>query len=43
MMTVFLRRGPWGVLRAQDPAAAQAHVTISALAELPERLTTSSR
>ena len=38
LCTVFLRRGPWGHLQASRPEAAQAHLRIESLAELPERL-----
>ena len=35
MLSVFLRRGPWGTIHARWPEAAQADVTIDSLAELP--------
>ena len=38
MLAVFLRRGPWGVLHAEWPEAAQADVRLDALAELPDAL-----
>ena len=38
MVSVFLRRGPWGVLQAEWPEAAQAGLRIDSLAELPEAL-----
>jgi FMN phosphatase YigB (HAD superfamily) len=38
MFTVFIRRGPWGFLHAMRPEAAQAHLRIDSLAELPARL-----
>jgi HAD superfamily hydrolase (TIGR01509 family) len=38
MVSVFLRRGPWGVLQAEWPEADQADVRIDSLAELPEAL-----
>ena len=34
-----LRRGPWGYIYAAHPGAAQAHISIESLDELPERLT----
>jgi HAD superfamily hydrolase (TIGR01549 family) len=39
MITVFLRRGPWGHIHARYPDVAQAHIRIKSLDELPERLT----
>lgn len=38
MITVFIRRGPWGFLHAQRPEAAQAHLRIENLRELPDAL-----
>lgn len=38
MVAVFLRRGPWGYLYATRPEAAQAHIRIDSLAELPDAL-----
>lgn len=38
MVAVFIRRGPWGWLQSQWPEAAQADVTVTSLAELPEAL-----
>jgi HAD superfamily hydrolase (TIGR01509 family) len=38
MISVFLRRGPWGTLQADWPEAQQAVVRINSLAELPEAL-----
>ena len=38
MLTVFLRRGPWGYLHALRPEAAQANLRIDGLGELPEAL-----
>jgi HAD superfamily hydrolase (TIGR01549 family) len=34
MVTVFLRRGPWGLVHAERPEAAQADIRIDSLAEL---------
>ncbi len=39
MVAVLVRRGPWGYIHAAHPDAAQAHMRIDSLAELPERLT----
>ena len=36
--SVFLRRGPWGVIHARLPEAAEADLVIDGLAELPDRL-----
>ena len=38
MVVVFLRRGPWGVLHADLPAAARAHLRLDSLAMLPAAL-----
>jgi HAD superfamily hydrolase (TIGR01549 family) len=38
MLAVHLRRGPWGYLHAQWPAATQADLHIDTLGELPEAL-----
>jgi HAD superfamily hydrolase (TIGR01549 family) len=38
MLAVFLRRGPWGFLQAEHPAAAQAHLRLDSLAALPQAL-----
>lgn len=38
MAAVFLRRGPWGVLHANLPGAARAHLRIETLAELPDAI-----
>jgi FMN phosphatase YigB (HAD superfamily) len=38
MVSVFLRRGPWGYLHATWPGAAEARIRIDSLAELPEAL-----
>jgi FMN phosphatase YigB (HAD superfamily) len=38
MVAVFLRRGPWGYLHAGRPEAAQAHIRLDSLAELPAAL-----
>jgi HAD superfamily hydrolase (TIGR01549 family) len=38
MISVFLRRGPWGTLHAEWPEADRAAVRIDSLAELPEAL-----
>ena len=42
MVSVFLRRGPWGVVHAGRPEAARAHLRLESLAELPDRLRTLS-
>jgi FMN phosphatase YigB (HAD superfamily) len=38
MVTVFLRRGPWGFIHADHPSAAKAHLKVASLAELPQLL-----
>jgi HAD superfamily hydrolase (TIGR01509 family) len=38
MVSVFLRRGPWGYLHAARPEAAEARIRIDSLDELPEAL-----
>jgi FMN phosphatase YigB (HAD superfamily) len=38
MTGVFLRRGPWADVQRHWPEAAQAHVSIDSLSELPEAL-----
>jgi len=38
MVSVFVRRGPWGTLQAEWPEADQAAVQIDSLAALPEAL-----
>ena len=38
MLAVFLRRGPWGHLHAARPDAAQAHMRLESLLELPDAL-----
>jgi HAD superfamily hydrolase (TIGR01662 family) len=38
MITVFIRRGPWGFLDARRPEVVQAHLRIENLSELPEAL-----
>ena len=38
MVSVFIRRGPWGHLQATWPEAAEATIHIDSLDELPERL-----
>ena len=38
MVSVFLRRGPWGRIHARRPQAAQADIQIDTLAELPSVL-----
>jgi FMN phosphatase YigB (HAD superfamily) len=38
MITVFIRRGPWGFLHARRPEVAQAHLRIEHLGELPDAL-----
>jgi FMN phosphatase YigB (HAD superfamily) len=39
MVAVFIRRGPWGYIHATHPEVARAHLKITSLDELPERLT----
>jgi HAD superfamily hydrolase (TIGR01662 family) len=41
MVTVFLRRGPWGYIFAEHPDAARAQWRIDSLDDLPRRLHTS--
>ena len=38
MLSVHLRRGPWGYVHARWPEAAQADIRVDALAELPDAL-----
>jgi HAD superfamily hydrolase (TIGR01662 family) len=38
MVSVFVRRGPWGYLHATKPEAAEAAVRVDSLAELPAAL-----
>ena len=38
MVGVFLRRGPWGFLHATRPEAAQAHIRLNSLLDLPDAL-----
>jgi len=38
MVSVFLRRGPWGLIHARHPQASQADIQVSSLAELPRAL-----
>jgi FMN phosphatase YigB (HAD superfamily) len=38
MLTVFLRRGPWGWMHAEHPDVAQAHLRLDDLARLPDAL-----
>lgn len=38
MISIFLRRGPWGVIHARRPEAAQADLRIDSLNELPDAL-----
>jgi FMN phosphatase YigB (HAD superfamily) len=38
MVSVFIRRGPWGYLHATWPEAAEADIRIDSLEELPDRL-----
>jgi HAD superfamily hydrolase (TIGR01509 family) len=38
MVSVFVRRGPWGHLHATRPEAAQARIRVDSLAELPAAL-----
>jgi len=39
MVTVFVRRGPWGYIHSGHPDAAEALLSIDSLDELPGRLT----
>jgi hypothetical protein len=34
MTSVFLRRGPWGIIQGRRPEAAQADIRIASLTEL---------
>lgn len=43
MVSVFLPRGPWGLIHSRRPEAAQADIRINSLAELPNRLSTFTR
>ena len=38
MVAVHLRRGPWGYVHATWPEAAQAHIRLDSLAQLPDAL-----
>jgi HAD superfamily hydrolase (TIGR01549 family) len=38
IVSVFLPRGPWGLIHGRDPQAAQARLRIRSLAELPQAL-----
>jgi len=38
MVAVFVRRGPWGYIYGAHPDAAQGHIRVESLDELPERL-----
>ena len=38
MTAVFVRRGPWGWMHAEQPAIEQAHIRIDSLLDLPDRL-----
>ena len=38
MLTVFLRRGPWGWMHAEHPDVAQANLRLDDLARLPDAL-----
>jgi FMN phosphatase YigB (HAD superfamily) len=38
MVSIFIRRGPWGHLHAQSPEADRAHARIESLSELPDVL-----
>ncbi|HVY17687.1 MAG TPA: HAD family hydrolase [Rhodopila sp.] len=38
MVSVFLRRGPWGWIHAEKPEMEQAHIRIDSLLDLPDRL-----
>ena len=39
MVAVFVRRGPWGWMHAELPAIERAHIRVSDLMDLPDRLT----
>jgi FMN phosphatase YigB (HAD superfamily) len=38
MIAVFLRRGPWGWMHAEQPEIERAHIRIDSLRDLPHRL-----
>jgi len=38
MVSIFIRRGPWGYIHARRPGAERAHIKIESLAELPAAL-----
>jgi FMN phosphatase YigB (HAD superfamily) len=38
LVSVFIRRGPWGYLHASEPGAARAAIRIGSLLELPDAL-----
>lgn len=38
MLSVFLPRGPWGLIHSQRPEAAEAHIRINSLSELLDKL-----
>ena len=38
MVSVFLRRGPWGYLHATRPEAVRAHIRLESLADLPQAI-----
>jgi HAD superfamily hydrolase (TIGR01549 family) len=38
MVSVFIRRGPWGFLHANKPEVSRAHVRLESLTELPDAL-----
>jgi HAD superfamily hydrolase (TIGR01549 family) len=40
MTAVFVRRGPWGWMHAEQPEIAQAHLRLDGLAPLPDALAT---
>lgn len=38
MVSVFVRRGPWGWMHAEKPEIDQAHIRLESLLDLPDRL-----
>jgi len=40
MVSVFVRRGPWGWMHAERPEIEQAHIRLDSLLDLPDRLAT---
>ena len=43
LTAVFVRRGPWGRVHAKRAEIVRAHVTVDALAEIPEALANLTR